>query len=89
MAIDKFTFYSGWKWLFKPLSNEEKGELITAVIDYYETGNFAVFQSESAQLAFGYISAQIDRDKAKQKSISRLRRKAGLKSASIRKSKEQ
>lgn len=84
--VDKFTFYTGWKWLFKPLTNEEKGELITATIDFFETGKRAVFTSESVQIAFGYIAAQIERDKAKAKTISRLRRKAGLISASLRKS---
>lgn len=86
----KVLFYTGWKWLFKPLSYEEKGYLIEAMIKLYEdeapdvSGN-----SESLQIAFGYISAQIERDRERAKCISQMRRKAGRKSARLRKSKQE
>ena len=86
--MDKFTFYADWKWLFKPLSNEEKGILIDAIFTFYETGrNTIQNQSEPLKMAFGYISEDIARDKARRKSISKVRRLAGLKSASLRKAK--
>ena len=89
MAKDKITFYIDWKWLFKPLSNEEKGLLIDAIFKYCETGKKVIeTRSESLQMAFGYISEEIARDKERRKSISKTRRIAGLRSANARKAKQ-
>lgn len=84
----KVLFYTGWRWLFKPLSYEEKGHLIEAMISLYD-GEAPDLSgcSESLQIAFGYISAQIERDRERAKCISQMRRKAGRKSAKLRKAK--
>lgn len=88
--MDKFTFYADWKWLFKPLSNEEKGILIDAIFAYHDTGRVTIqTQSEPLKMAFGFIAEEMARDKARRKSISKSRRLAGLKSASLRKAKGQ
>ena len=84
----KVIFYTGWRWLFKPLSYEEKGRLIEAMISLYDGEAPDVSRrSESLQIAFGYISAQIERDTERAKCISQMRRKAGRKSAKLRKAK--
>ena len=84
----KVLFYTGWRWLFKPLSYEEKGHLIEAMIGLYDGEAPDISGcSESLQIAFGYISAQIERDRERAKSISQMRRKAGRKSAKLRKAK--
>ena len=86
--MDKVTIYTDWKYLFLPLSLEERGKLITAVFKYCDTkGNLIQEETESLQIAFGYIAAEIDRERERQKHVSKVRRIAGKKSARMRKEK--
>lgn len=93
--MDKFVFYTGWRYLFAPLSQEAKGLLIDAIFNYALSKKRPTFNviddpigTERLTMAFGYISAQIDRDLERQKHISKQRRIAGLKSAEARRRKE-
>ena len=88
--MDKFLFYDDWKWLFKPKKKKKKGVLIDAIFTYYETGRDTTKdKSEPLRMAFGVISEEMARDKERRRHISKMRRIAGLRSASLRKSKEQ
>ena len=89
--MDNIIFYTNWYYLFKPLSNVDKGRILDAIFDYVRNGTkteFDQLDDEPLKMCFGFIVNQIDRDKEHKKYISKQRRKAGLKSASVRKAKQ-
>ena len=57
-----FLFYYDWCDIFEPLSNEKKGELITAIIDFFKNEEEPEFSDLALQIAFNVTRNTIKRD---------------------------
>ncbi|MBO5066475.1 MAG: hypothetical protein J6D06_10205 [Clostridia bacterium] len=57
-----FLFYYDWCDIFEPLSNEKKGELITAIIDFAKNEAEPGFSDLALQIAFNVIRNTVKRD---------------------------
>lgn len=85
ITIKKISLYLDWYEVFKLLSIEERGKLITAIFEFCRDGKSDVLcESDSLRYAFKCLSSTIKLDIDRQNSISQSRRMAGLKSAEIR-----
>lgn len=73
---NSFVLYTDYRRQFDLLSDAELGQLIRAVMDYVETGQPPDLQA-GPQMAFAFISAQIDRDMKKYQEVVEKRRAAG------------
>ena len=89
---NSFVLYTDYKQHFDLLSVTERGELITALFEYSETGEQPQFENGALKMAFSFIKTQIDRDSEKWQTIRDRRAKAGkkggIKSAENRKQKQ-
>lgn len=73
---NSFVLYTDYRRQFDLLTDAELGQLIRAVMDYVETGHPPNLPA-GPQMAFAFISAQIDRDMKKYQEVVEKRRAAG------------
>lgn len=73
---NSFVLYTDYRRQFDLLTDAELGQLIRAVMDYVETGQPPDLPA-GPQMAFAFISAQIDRDMKKYQEVVEKRRAAG------------
>ena len=73
---NSFVLYTDYRRQFDLLTDAELGQLIRAVMDYVETGQPPDLPA-GPQMAFAFISAQIDRDMKKYHEVVEKRRVAG------------
>lgn len=73
---NSFVLYTDYRRQFDLLTDAELGQLIRAVMDYVETGQPPDLPA-GPQMAFAFISAQIDRDMKKYHEVVEKRRAAG------------
>ena len=73
---NSFVLYTDYRRQFDLLTDAELGQLIRAVMDYVETGQPPDLPA-GPQMAFAFISAQIDRDMKKYQEVIEKRRAAG------------
>ena len=85
---NSFIFYYDWLDIIEPLSNEQKGELITAVFDYVIDGKNPEFSDLALKISFNIIRNTINRDSRKYEEMCALRSKNGKKGALKRWGKE-
>ena len=83
---NSFILYHDYRKHLKLLTDEEKGQLLMALLDYSENG-VSPDLSGMALMAFSFIQSQLDRDNEKWETSVEQRRKAGKKSADVRKDK--
>ena len=76
MAMTFVKVYYDWLEIMKPLSDSERGRLITAVIEYASSGKIADF-SGGERYTFYAIKSQIDRDKVNYCELSEKRKQYG------------
>ena len=75
-AKKSFVLYYDYRQHLSLLSNEERGQLLMALLDYGEFGDEPELEG-AALMAFSFIRAQMDRDAAKYAETVRKRREAG------------
>lgn len=73
---NSFVLYTDYRRQFDLLTDAELGQLIRAVMDYVDTGQPTDLPA-GPQMAFAFISAQIDRDTKKYQEVVEKRRAAG------------
>ena len=73
---DSFVVYTGWKEHLELLSDDEKGHLFMALIEYVSTGAVEEL-SPVARMAFSFMKAQIDADTQKYEATCQKRSEAG------------
>lgn len=71
-----FVLYYDYRDHLELLSDEERGRLLMALLDYAENGKKPALEG-AALMAFSFIRAQMDRDAAKYAEIVQKRREAG------------
>ena len=71
-----FVLYYDYRQHLALLNNEERGQLLTALLDYGELGKEPELEG-AAQMAFSFIRWQMDRDAAKYAETCRKRSEAG------------
>ena len=71
-----FVLYYDYRQHLALLNNEERGQLLTALLDYGELGNEPKLEG-AALMAFSFIRWQMDRDAAKYDETCRKRSEAG------------
>jgi hypothetical protein len=71
-----FVLYYDYRQHLALLTDEERGQLLTALLDYGEHGKEPKLDG-AAQMAFSFIRAQMDRDEAKYIETCRKRSEAG------------
>lgn len=76
MAMTFVKVYYDWLQIMEPLSDSERGRLITAVIEYASSGKIADL-SGGERYTFYAIKSQIDRDKANYCELSEKRKQYG------------
>ncbi|MEL4106841.1 DUF6291 domain-containing protein [Oscillospiraceae bacterium WX1] len=78
MAQDKkgFVLYYSYREPLALLSDEDRGRLLMALLDYGEFGKVAHLGS-SAEMAFSFIKAQMDRDATKWEETRQAKVRAG------------
>ena len=88
MMADKksFVLYCDYKQHFSLLSPEDQGRLLMAIFSYVETGEEPELDAMPL-MAFSFIRAQIDRDKASYRQTCKRRSEAGKKSGESRRAK--
>lgn len=57
-----FIFYYDWWDIFEPLSQEQKGELITAIFDYVKNGTEPEYKDLALKISFNVIRNALKRD---------------------------
>jgi len=75
-AKKSFVLYYDYRQHLSMLTDEERGRLLMALLDYGETGKLPDL-SRAEMMAFSFIAAQMDRDAAKYAEIVQKRREAG------------
>lgn len=73
---NSFILYADYWQHLQLLSMEERGELITAIFHYIESGVLPDFPG-GLMMAFSFIRAQIDRDQEKWEEVKHARSEAG------------
>jgi len=73
---NSFVFYYDYRQHLALLSDEERGRLIMALLDYGESGQVPELNG-AVLMAFSFMRAQIDRDAEKYAKICQKRREAG------------
>lgn len=77
-AKNSFVLYTDYKQSLLLLTDEERGRLLMALMDYCETGQ-APKLSGAAMMAFSFIAAQMDRDAQKYREKCQKRSESGKK----------
>lgn len=89
MARSKsFLFYLDWRQHLEILTDAERGRLISALLDYAETGALPDGMSGAAGMAFSFMRAQLDRDREKYEARCKVNHDNGLKGGRPPKQKE-
>jgi len=78
MMKDSFVFYTKYKKQFELLTNEQRGILIMAVFEYNDSGIIPKLD-DVLMMAFSFIQADLDADRAKWEETCKNRAKAGSK----------
>ncbi len=71
-----FVLYCEYKDSVSQLSDEEKGKLFAAILEYADTGNVLELSGATA-MAFSFIRYQLDINEEKYQEICEKRRRAG------------
>ena len=74
-----FLFYLDWRQHLELLTNEERGGLIMALLDYQDTGAVSNNMTGAAGMAFSFMRAQLDRDREKYERRCEANRENGMK----------
>lgn len=74
-----FLFYLDWRQHLAILDDEERGQLIMALLDYEETGALPEKLTGAVGMAFSFMRAQLDRDKVKYETRCKANRENGMK----------
>ena len=74
-----FLFYLDWRQHLEMLTDEERGRLLLALLDYEETGALPDGMSGATGMAFSFMRAQLDRDREKYEARCKANRENGLK----------
>ena len=74
-----FLFYLDWRQQLEMLTDEERGRLLLALLDYEETGALPDRMSGAIGMAFSFMRAQLDRDREKYEARCKANRENGLK----------
>ncbi len=71
-----FVLYCEYKNNISVLSDEEKGKLFAAILEYADTGNMLELSGSTA-MAFSFIKTQLDINEKKYQEVCEKRRRAG------------
>lgn len=74
-----FLFYLDWRQHLAMLTDEERGRLIMALLDYQDTGAVPDDMTGAAGMAFSFMRAQLDRDREKYERRCEANRENGMK----------
>lgn len=77
MGKDGFVFRTSWKKQLALLSDDEKGRLLMALIEFSDAGEVPEGLSPMGDMAFSFISDQIKEDAEREEEIRRKRREGG------------
>ncbi len=83
---NSFVMYTDWKLMIETLSNESRGELLLAIMQY-QAGEEVDIDDPFALIAFASMRPQFDRDNEKYEESRQKRSEAGKIAAEARKSK--
>ncbi len=64
-----FIFYYDWWDIFEPLSQEQKGQLITAIFDYVKNGTEPGYKDLALKISFNVIRNALKRDGEKYEKV--------------------
>ncbi|MBE6577268.1 MAG: hypothetical protein E7653_03940 [Ruminococcaceae bacterium] len=60
-----FVLYNSYKNQFEQLNMKQRGELITAIFNYVESGSPGISLTSTCKMAFSVIASTLDRDREK------------------------
>ncbi len=80
-----FILYNSYADSFRRLSMEDRGELITAIFAYVETGEEPLWLSPAVSMAFSFIRSSLDRDREAYEETCQKRAESGKKGGRPRK----
>ena len=81
---NSFILYTDYWRHIELLDRAQRGDLITAIFTYVQTGALPLFDSDASMMAFSFIRAQLDRDAEKWEEERRKRSEAGKRGADAR-----
>lgn len=87
MKRDSFVLYTDIGAVLRKMTNEQKGILFQAIVDYEETGEEPKIEDPIVSIAFIPIRQSLDKNNEKYERAIEQRREAGKRSAELRKRK--